>query len=608
MPVEIIPKNKIQVSNPSEASIREKTIWDNVKLNWKSGFEENTVKLFSDYALKSNAINKGQAEIRREDWNENHPLWNPNVKWEPYLTYDLVHRANESMRIGSQRLDYSDKSGLGGKTAGFIASFGGTVLDPINLIPVPFLGQLGNASSKLIKFSKRAGAVGATSAAIETTLQPLAASAYGVRGQDLTTQDVFTNIGMAALGGAIFYGLIDGGVNSYKYLRGLRHPDEVSNKVLKDYYETERPYGFDITPYINRLKHADELNTRKNQNNFYNDSQRIEPKTGQAIFVDSRGRFSYDRADNTLLDDKITMTTETNSLVLTGSKQELLKHLNALRQKDIPAQQIVLRITDTNDSITISKNMFGDAESLSNNIKKFLSSQIDTNALANGEGTYRSIDQFVLGPDVVFTFKNKNTRAELEVTTRNGEEVQRMIIFEDGKRRVVTDQSEIQKIIDESQKYALPNIVNNQTGTTKFNLKQSSDVSPVDPKRSEIEQGAAQMDANSRSARNDTEIESTPQEREANKLTDQETLIAKVRRDFPGDSLKDFGLEIRRVDGVEKLFSIETPRATGVLKRQLSITREKTRNYFLQEQEIINRSNGAKDTLGRAVDCDKPGV
>ena len=135
MPVEITPKTKVRVSNPLEAQVRDKTIWDNVKLGWTSGFEENTIKLFGDIALKQEAVRKGQAEIAKDEWNESHPLWNENIEWEPYLTYDLVFRANESMNIGAQRQDYFNKSTLAGKTAQVVSSFGGMVFDPINLIP-----------------------------------------------------------------------------------------------------------------------------------------------------------------------------------------------------------------------------------------------------------------------------------------------------------------------------------------------------------------------------------------------------------------------------------------------------------------------------------------
>lgn len=602
MPVEITPKNKVRVGNPLEAQVRDKTIWDNAKLGWTTGFEENTIKLFGDIALKQEAIRKGQAEIAKDEWNESHPLYNENIKWEPYLTYDLVFRANESMNIGAQRQDAFAKSSLAGKTAQVISSFGGMVFDPINLIPVPFLGTVGKASTKGIRALKRMGTIGATSGAIEAGLTPLTASAYEVRGQDYTARDVMTNVGMAFIAGGILSGVIDGSVASYKYLRGLRHPDAIDDKTMSAFYKQEQPWGFDVTPYLTRLRNVSELNTRKHQNNFYNDTGRIEPRSNQAIFVDSRGRYTYDAKDNNLLDDAISFTTEPNTLVMTGSRQEVNKHLNALQNNLIPAQNIKLRLSNSGEEIVISKNMFGDDDSLNNAIKKYLKKEIDYNA-SKEAGITQPIDQFKLGPDVVFEFKNKNTSAELEVTNRDGKQVERLIITEDGKKRVVTNQTEIQKIIEASARPELLEDLKLRNTTQNIStIKRTSTVDNVtDPRKTEIDAEASKMSSRSRNAKTDSDIEQV----DNTQPTDQETFIKRIDQQYSAEGLKEFGLEIRNgrlVEIAPTIFQV------GSMGKALKLNRDRVKNSFLLEQQVID-DKAAKQTVFRdAVNCDKPGL
>ena len=602
MPVEITPKTKVRVSNPLEAQVRDKTIWDNVKLGWTSGFEENTIKLFGDIALKQEAIRKGQAEIAKDEWNESHPLWNENIEWEPYLTYDLVFRANESMNIGAQRQDYFNKSTLAGKTAQVVSSFGGMVFDPINLIPVPFLGTVGKASTLGVRTLKRMGTIGATSGAIEAGLTPLTASAYEVRGQDYTARDVMTNVGMAFIAGGILSGVIDGSVGTYKYLRGLRHNDQIDDKIVKDFYKQDDPWGFDVTPYLSRLRNVSDLNTRKYQNNFYNDTGRIEPRSNQAIFVDSRGRYTYDPKDNNLLNDAISYTTEPNTLVMTGTRQEVNKHLNALQNNLVPAQNIKLRLSDSGEEIVISKNMFGDDDSLNTAIKKYLKKQIDFNANKEA-GITRSVEQFKLNPDVIFEFKNKNTTAELEVTNRDGQQVERLIITEDGKRRVVTNQTEIQKIIEASARPELLEDLKLRNTTQGIStIKRTSTIDNVtDPRRTEINSEASEMTSRSRNAKNDSDIEQV----DNTQPTDQETFIQRVDRDYSAAGLKEYGLEIR--DG--RLVEVApTVFQVGTLGKSLKLNRDRIKNLLLKEQQVIDDKAAKQQVLRDAVNCDKPGL
>ena len=602
MPVEITPKTKVRVSNPLEAQVRDKTIWDNVKLGWTSGFEENTIKLFGDIALKQEAVRKGQAEIAKDEWNESHPLWNENIEWEPYLTYDLVFRANESMNIGAQRQDYFNKSTLAGKTAQVVSSFGGMVFDPINLIPVPFLGTVGKASTLGVRTLKRMGTIGATSGAIEAGLTPLTASAYEVRGQDYTARDVMTNVGMAFIAGGILSGVIDGSVGTYKYLRGLRHPDQIDDKIVKDFYKQDDAWGFDITPYLSRLRNVSDLNTRKHQNNFYNDTGRIEPRSNQAIFVDSRGRYTYDSKDNNLLDDAISYTTEPNTLVMTGTRQEVNKHLNALQNNLVPAQNIKLRLSDSGEEIIISKNMFGDDDSLNTAIKKYLQKQIDYNANKEA-GITRSVDQFKLNPDVIFEFKNKNTTAELEVTNRDGQQVERLIITEDGKKRVVTNQAEIQKIIEASARPELLEDLKLRNTTQDISsIKRTSTIdNATDPRRTEINSEASEMTSRSRNAKNDSDIEQV----DNTQPTDQETFIQNIDRQYSAAGLKEYGLEIR--DG--RLVEVApTVFQVGTLGKALKLNRDRIKNLLLKEQQVIDDKAAKQQVLRDAVNCDKPGL
>jgi len=334
-----IEPTSLRVYEQKDAALRPYGFTEKFGQGFKSGLTENTISYASDTATAWGAkFFSDEQEIDEKTFNEL-PGRRPKMSWYPGMTYKSYnvmqdHYANidEYQRIVGDEITVP--SVLGGIAAG--------LFDPTNFLPVLGINKV-IAQSALKTFLYRSGAVALSSAGIETLIQPtLASAAYKARGDELTYEQMLTNVGMAAGAGLLFGAAFEGvryGITRHNYL------DKVETSIAATQYPTEKPLT-DIEMKkqgMVPLKQTINENTKRIliERGYSEGLDDITPRVGKGgsaiiegieTYVDTAGRIYNDRAG---IDsgDYVKIKRTQNKIEIEGTTQGLAATLPALSQE-----------------------------------------------------------------------------------------------------------------------------------------------------------------------------------------------------------------------------------------------------------------------------------
>ena len=195
-------------ATPETITPRSRGFVDGIVTGFNAGIKETTGSYLLDIgaadAAKANFNALGESEIPEAVYNNpNFALRDEDIEWEPYLDLEMLTRAREAKNI--QR-EFANQEGIGK----YIAFFGGAMVDPINLIPIPGVVQAAKGASVIGRISKVAAVQGAGNAVLEASITPLLLESYKLRGQEAGISEIARNVLLAGIAGGILGGGIKG--------------------------------------------------------------------------------------------------------------------------------------------------------------------------------------------------------------------------------------------------------------------------------------------------------------------------------------------------------------------------------------------------------------
>ncbi|HAI42079.1 MAG TPA: hypothetical protein DCM40_30145, partial [Maribacter sp.] len=182
-------------ATPETITPRSRGFVDGIVTGFNAGIKETTGSYLLDIgaadAAKANFNALGESEIPEAVYNNpNFALRDEDIEWEPYLDLEMLTRAREAKNI--QR-EFANQEGIGK----YIAFFGGAMVDPINLIPIPGVVQAAKGASVIGRISKVAAVQGAGNAVLEASITPLLLESYKLRGQEAGISEIARNVLLA---------------------------------------------------------------------------------------------------------------------------------------------------------------------------------------------------------------------------------------------------------------------------------------------------------------------------------------------------------------------------------------------------------------------------
>ncbi len=315
------------VRTGSDEFIPESSYSDNLWNGIKSGFQETTIGLAKDVALKQRA-KAGINLIEQEDWNETHPYYVEDLEWYDDLSVDIAKNIRDYQGQLSEKQKIYQRANGYGKALNFGGQFIGAMIDPINIIP------LGFGATTLA----RAGKIGLASMALETAVYtPLFEYTEEVRNRDLGLEDYALNAAFAFGAGAGLSLLGSGIAGIPNFVRSMatgktNNPQKKKiindiDKNIKDDASTIASSNLKID--INRLsaqgRSKQVFGSASSSANFIRNLD--VSNIGRSVYVDSKG-LMYANADA----DRIKLDITNDGIVLTGNTKISAKLLPTITE------------------------------------------------------------------------------------------------------------------------------------------------------------------------------------------------------------------------------------------------------------------------------------
>lgn len=349
------PSKFAKVKATSDIQVPKSSVFDNLRVGAKQGFEETTISYLQDYNLLQRARNGEDDTIPFEEWNESNPYYREDIKWSEDLSWNIARNIQDELAIQEEAQATFERATTGGKVARYAGMFGGAALDPVNFIPFTF--GAGRAASWL----SRAARVGAANVVIEgTTITPLALAAQEARGIEFGANDVALNLSFAFGAGFGLSALADGARGAFRLARSATVKTDEDVVKLADEIESPLDEGAvssdidlvgakTILGAKRRTGTADATDTNLIKNYSFDNIETT------PVVIKTDGTISLkpnDRGVKVFKDDRF--------LVVEGSGFDILKVINTLQTRFTKEQfpQIEFRFKDTlQDEIIAFENI-----------------------------------------------------------------------------------------------------------------------------------------------------------------------------------------------------------------------------------------------------------
>lgn len=293
-------------------------------IGFDAGLKQTTGSWFTDLQANDDARRTydawGESEIPEAVYNDDRfALKVDGIQWEPHLSMEMLDRAREAQAV-SRRFANTDSWW---KYAGF---FAGAALDPVNAIPIPFVGA--GAS-----ITRTAIATGITNAVIEAAISPLLMQSAKLRGEDVDFTDVARNVGFALLIG----GGLGGGISGLGHLatkaRAMRVNEPNSKSILETFRKNNPDFNLD-----ERLTRALDANAISRPKIDPNEFSKIDPNSPIPQFIDTFGRITNEAPPT--LHFRITRQQD-GTIVVAGDIEAIAKARESIASK-FDDQEIII--------------------------------------------------------------------------------------------------------------------------------------------------------------------------------------------------------------------------------------------------------------------------
>jgi hypothetical protein len=542
------PVKPILVDTPGEAQSIQKGFVDNLWLGVRKGFRENTIGLLSDMSALQNAKFQSTSGIPKEEWNPNHPMYVEGLEWFEGLNYDIIRRAHDSVEL-AREMDLARRNSTNGSYSGqFIGMFGGAILDPINLIPLP-------AAKFASTFLGKAATVGALNAGIETALYPVIKDAYRVRGQKYGFEEAVTGAAFAFAGGSLLYGGFAGLSRGMRAMNFGPQSGDIASAHIRRQRQQASDFTLDQTTsdLINRNK----LDIRENAEENIRDMS-FTAKDVDSFYIDTTGRVFRELeegANITTTRDFVELRVDqTGRKVLRGPTEALLKVAQNIQSRSL--DDVNFRLEDTQTKKTID----GDKQAVAEFVRqesKLINNKITSTGI-DGIDRVFGIEKFKPELDNLNkVYITRDAKYEIQPDREKGIDLENDVgdIFrvENGQRTKITDLDNRKAVIEE-----LRNRLKDERGVNvredvgKERVADEFNDQNLQPNKTAVDT-ETQKRMNKVEEKGELDAQRPDEDIGAfdNATTTRQTYLAKLRRNMTQDQLKNFGLEIRADDLVD---------------------------------------------------------
>lgn len=564
----------IRADTPGEAIPTPKGFFDNFTLGVKSGWQETTLNLLRDQSILQNAQYQKNAGIPQTEWNEANPLYVEGLEWFEGLNYEMVRRAHETLELSKQMQTAKDNS-TGFDYAGqFVGMLGSAFLDPINYIPLP-IARFGKS------LLTKATMVGGVNAGIEASLFPVMKDAYRTRGREFGFEEAAVNAMFAFGAGATLYGGFAGLAKGMRAMNLGPAPKTIADNLITQRRNQHPEY--DIEQTIGDLLNKNIVTLRNNGFDNIRDFK-FNINSIENFYVDTSGKIFRnldDGANITTTKDFIEVVTDTTgTIILRGPSKALTKILPTISRNS--SSDVKFRIEDTDAQRTLEANReqineFANQEAKALNKTTITSSEKVFNKLFNIDNT-KSLTTL---DDLDDLFVIKGTEYEIEPDAVRGinfdENIGRIIRNQNGKRTVITDQTERKAVIESLRKQLTDEGFDPGTDTIRTNQIESYETkvdNNLQPNREADTQQTMRV-VSRIDETNEVDAGRTPEELENVKTATatRSQAVETITQTYNADLLRTYGLEIRNNDLID-VGDIDEIYTRAITKGGYGMTRE----------------------------------
>ncbi len=227
----LTPDSKFgKIRSPNDIQVPKSSVFDNLGVGIKQGFEETTISYVQDYNLLLRARSGKDDTIDFDDWNESNPYFREDITWSEDLTWDIARNIQSELALQEEANALTERATGIGKISRYGGMFAGAIFDPVNFVPFTF------GAGRALSWINRATRIGAANAIIEgTTIAPLALAAKEARGLDYDYNDVALNLAFAFGAGFGLSSVADGARGAFRAARSqqIKVDKEVLDEVEK---------------------------------------------------------------------------------------------------------------------------------------------------------------------------------------------------------------------------------------------------------------------------------------------------------------------------------------------------------------------------------------
>ena len=324
MPIEQLP-DYIKVTTPEQAKPLPYSRTEVIGAGISSGLKETTWSYLSDISKTIAARSDPEDQELSESEFRNMPGTTPEMGWYPGMTMAV---ANTYTDTHERRADFQRmRENTNFATTGYymLGGFIGGLADPINYIPLGLplkgAGVMANAAR-----------MGGANAAIEVGLMPLYGMGYTARGEELTAEELGTNILFAAGAGSLLSLGVSGlgglarSLDAFSVMGHKAEPTElagIATRIAKGDYTVSDSFGRAMNQQSIRFANATGDSIR-NADPFVR---------GQRKIVDTAGQV-HDNVENIRTNEHVTISVDEGTGVKTieGTNQSILKVLSEIRK------------------------------------------------------------------------------------------------------------------------------------------------------------------------------------------------------------------------------------------------------------------------------------
>ena len=395
----------------AEAPPIPKGFWTNAYYGAMSALDVNTIKMISDISNADPELRDTDLLVPQEIYKPGFNYYNENIDWSPDLTFRQLQIAADH-DDWARRQAYVAENSSGLARTGYWGSLLATSIfaDPINYVPIPFVGLGGSTLAKM-------AIVGAGGGLLQAGITPLYKKGYEARGVDYGVDDAITDVALTAIASAALYGV---GAKGVQLWRASRTPisDTARNEIIAQRKDIKEPTGYQFSPEAGQLIKTGGIQFSRsafdNTSTNFIKNIKVAHDSGP-IWVDTNGNVSATKIDNSV---KVEFNAN-GEAVLSGQKNNIVRVFESVDDVTIFPTEIApnkrtYKLLSTDEAFELDVNKL--------NVKKAVSKlEQETNTTSGLTPLFRSNQVTIDNIRTEFELKN-NKLVEYKIV--NGKKTQ----------------------------------------------------------------------------------------------------------------------------------------------------------------------------------------